>query len=171
MDSRVISGIIGGLLTAAVITYWTTRVRSSATDGTLRYGWGLAVLGACCLAFVAAAAGAFAYDVSIWTDRGEFLAVIFIIVFFGIGSIYSFGEFFFVRGSYDDDGIEFYTPWTGNKQEKWRDLQSIKFNATLSWYVLYFRTDNTIRLSTFLSGHQGALSVVAALGYTIESPQ
>lgn len=169
MDSRILSGIIGGLLTAAVITYWTTRVREGATDGTLRYGWGLAVLGGFCLVFVALAAGAFVFDDNIRTDRGEMFAVIGLIAGFGLGCIYSFGEYFFVRGSYDDDGIEFYTPWTGHKKEKWRDLQSVRFNATLSWYVLYFRTDNTIRLSTFLSGHQGVLSVVAARGFTTES--
>jgi hypothetical protein len=52
MSSSVISGLIGGLVSVAIVTYISAKVRGSAGQGTLRYGSWLVVLGSSCLAFV-----------------------------------------------------------------------------------------------------------------------
>lgn len=168
MDSSVISGLVGGAIAVALVTYLSARVRNARADGSLRYGWGVLLLGVACLAIVGVAIVAFFIDENVWTDRGEFIAVIGLIVGFGLGAVYSFGEYFFVRGNFDDEGIEFYSPWTGSKKEKWDDLRSAKFNGSLSWYVLRFRSGKTIRLSSLLSGHGGVLAKLQELGYQLD---
>lgn len=167
MDSSIISGLIGGAISVVLVGYLSTRVRNTLADGMLRYGWGIFLLGCVCLALVGFAIGAFFYDNDVWTDRGEFLAVIGLIIGFGLGAIYSFGEYFLVRGNYDDQGIEFYTPWTGQKSEKWHNLRSVKFSGSMSWYVLRFKDGRTIRLSSLLSGHGGVLSKLEGMGHTL----
>ena len=124
------------------------------------------MLGLSCLAIVGFAIGAFFYDNDVWTDRREFFAFIALIVGFGLGAVYCLVEYFSVHGEYDDQGIEFHTPWTGTK--KWRDLQSAKFNASMSWYVLKFRSGVTIRLSNMLSGHGGVIQRIGRLGFDVE---
>ena len=134
----------------------------------LRWGWGLIVLGSLCLAIVGLAVGAFFYDDNIWTDRGEFFAWVGLLVGFGAAAVYCFAEYFLVRGTYDDRGIEFYTPWTGLKAEKWEDLQSAEFSALMNWYVLKFHDGKTIRLSNMLSGHGGVIARIEQLGLEVE---
>lgn len=164
MDSSIMSGLIGGVVSVALVTYLSYRLRAQPADGTLRWGWGLILLGSCCLAFVGLAVSAFFYDDNLQTDKGELLAAVGLIVGFGLGATYCFAEYFLVRGTYDDQGVEFYTPWTGSKVEKWQDLQAVKFNAQMSWYVLQFKSGKTIRLSTMLSGHGGVIEQLDQLG-------
>ena len=45
-------------------------------------------------------------------------SIVGLIVGFGLGAAYCFAEYFFTRGSYDNDGIDFRTPWTGRKTER-----------------------------------------------------
>jgi hypothetical protein len=122
------------------------------------------VLGFCCLAFVALAFSALFVDANVWEDGGELFAVIGLIVGFGSGAGYCFAEYFLTRGIYDDEGIDFYTPWTGRKAERWSDLVGVELNAQMSWYVLTFRSGNKIRISTMLSGHDGMLAVLEHKG-------
>ena len=168
MDSSIISGLIGGLITVVLVTYVSARLRSHPTDGSLRWGWGLVLLGLSCLAIVGFAIGAFFYDNDLRTYWGELFAVIALVVGFGFGAVYCLVEYFSVHGEYDDQGIEFHTPWTGTKNEKRRDLQSVEFNASMSWYVLEFRSGATIRLSNMLSGHGGVIQRVGRLGFDVE---
>jgi len=114
------------------------------------------------------AVSAFFYDNDVWTDRSEFVAVIGLIVGFGVGALLCFADYFVVRGTYDDQGIEFRTPWTGTKVERWSDLQSVKFSTQMSWYVLKFRSGKIIRLSTLLSGHGGVLKKLDQMEFDLE---
>lgn len=164
MNSSVISGLIGGLVSVAICSYISAKVRGFAEQGTLRWGAWLVVLGFCCLAFVAFAFAALFIDADVWVDRGELFAVIALIVGFGSGAGYCFAEYFLTRGSYDDNGIDFYTPWTGPKAERWSDLRGVELNAQMSWYVLTFRSGNKIRISTMLSGHGGILALLEQKG-------
>ena len=76
MDSSIISGLIGGAISVALVTYLSSRIRTASADGQLRYGWGLALLGWCCMAIVAFAGWAFFHDQNVWEDKGEFVAFI-----------------------------------------------------------------------------------------------
>ena len=162
MSSSILSGLIGGLASVAICSYISAKVRGSAEQGALRYGAWLVVLGWCCLAFVGFAVWALFYDLDVWERSSELLSVIGLIVGFGVGAAYCFGEYFFTRGIYDRDGIDLSTPWTGRKTESWNDLVAVDFNATANWFVLTFRSGNKVRLSTMLSGHGGVLDVLHA---------
>jgi len=164
MDSSVLSGLIGGMASVAICSYISAKVRGSAQPGTLRWGAWLVVLGFCCLAFVALAFSALFIDADVWEDRGELFAVIGLIVGFGSGAAYCFAEYFLTRGSYDDHGIDFYTPWSGRKTERWSDLGGVELNAQMSWYALTFRSGNKIRISTMLGGHGGVLAMLEQKG-------
>jgi len=168
MGSSVISGLIGGLAAVAICTYISAKVRGAAEPGALRYGAWLVVLAWCCLAFVALAVWALFYDVDVWEKRSELFSVIGLIVGFGCGAGYCFAEYFGTRGTYDDEGIDFRTPWTGRKRERWNDFAELAFNAQASWHVLTFRSGNKIRISSLLSGHGGILSLLAARGFLLD---
>jgi hypothetical protein len=164
MESSVIAGLIGGLASVAICSYISTKVRGSAAPGALRFGAWLAVLAWCCLAFAGLAAAALFYDLDVWQKRSELIAVVGLIVGFGAGAAYCFAEYFGTRGTYDENGIDFSTPWTGRKVERWSDLVSLAFNAQASWYELTFRSGNKVRMSALLGGHGGVLSLLEGRG-------
>lgn len=168
MDAGAVSGMIGGAVTFAVLAIWSAKVRDQSSNGCLQWGWGLLLLGLCCLAFAGFAFAAFFYDADIWTDRGEFLAVIALVVGFGAATVLCFVDDFVVRGKYDDQGIEFRTPWTGTKVEKWSDLQSVEYSPHMGWYVLTFRSGKVIRLSMLLSGHGDVIETLDNMGFQVE---
>ncbi len=111
--------------------------------------WLLAIA---CLAF------AVLPGIALFSDpEKQFWPKLALLVGFGIGAIYCFGEVALVRGTYDQEGIEFYTPWTGKKKERWKDLESAELNDWCSWYTLTFKSGSRIRLSRYLGGHMSAL--------------
>jgi hypothetical protein len=169
MGSSIVSGLIGGLASVVICAYISAKVRGSAEHGTLRFGSWLVVLAWCCLALAALAASAFFIDADVWHDRGELLAVIGLIVGFGSGAGYCFAEYFLTRGSYDDCGIDFYTPWTGRKTERWSDLAAVGFSAQSNWYVLTFRNGKVIRLSSLLGGHGPLLNLLEGRGFPLNA--
>jgi hypothetical protein len=167
VSSSILSGLIGGLAAVAIVTYISTKARAQAQRGSLRYGAWLVVLAWCCAAFVAVAVWALYNDLDVWQDRGELFAVVGIIVGFGSGAAYCFAEYFGTHGTYDDDGIDFHTPWSGWKRERWRDLGAVEFNAQASWYVLTFRSGQKVRISSLLGGHGGVLVVLEQRGFPL----
>lgn len=165
MKSIIISGLIGGIISIALCTYVSTKVRNTNKDGELKFGWFLVAVAWGCLAFVILSIYAFFYDDDAWSKPGELFSIIGIFIGFAAGAIYLFGEYFKVRGTFDEEGISFHTPWTGSKKEKWEDLKSIKFNSFTNWYVLTFNSGQRIRLSTLLSGHGSVLDLLRRKGH------
>jgi hypothetical protein len=168
MGSSIVAGLIGGLASLLICTYVSAKVRGSAEQGTLRFGAWLAVLAWCCLTFAALPVWALFHDLDVWHDRVELFSVIALIVGFGLGAAYCFGDYFLTRGTYDDDGIDFHTPWSGRKTERWSDLEKVAFNSQASWYVLTFRSGNRIRISTLIGGHGGVLRLLGAKGFPVQ---
>ena len=164
MNTSIISGIIGGVASLVICTYISKKVRDSSVNGELKFNSFIAAVAWCCLAFSVLAFCAFFFDNDVWEKRSEFFSVLGLVIGFGIGAVYCFGEYFKVHGTYNEQEIQFYTPWTGKKYEKWENLKSVKFNSTASWYVLEFRSGAKIRLSTFLSGHGKVLELVGTKG-------
>jgi len=160
----IITGTIGGLVGAAILSYVSNKVSHRSHQGQLKFGiiasatfWG-------CFAFAAVCS-----YVLLFTDFKEqdLLPLLGLVSGFGIGAVYMFGEAFKVHGSFDDEGIEFSTPWTGVKSELWKDLDSVKLNAAANWYTLVFKSGKKIRLSTLLNGHGDVLERVRTLGHDI----
>ena len=152
MDS-VVSGLVYGLLSTVVMAYVARCVGKDGRPGELGFGpfmWGLTLA---CLAFCLAPVIATDY----FGDETEFWPKATLFLLFGAAAIGGFCEAAFVRGRFDRHGIQFHTPWTGTKRERWKDLVSIELDARCSWYVLTFRSGKVIRLSTYLTGHLAAL--------------
>jgi hypothetical protein len=164
LGSSIVSGLIGGLVSLALCAYISSKVRGAAQPGTLRYGTWLVVLAWCCVAFVGFAMSAFFYDRNVWEDPTELWSVVGLIAGFGLAAVYCFGEFFATRGAYDDNGIDFHTPWTGRKTERWDDLNEVAFNSQASWFVLTFRSGRKVRISTLIGGHGDVLALLDARG-------
>lgn len=156
--SAIASGLLGGAIAVALTTYLAGKVGRAGPPGQLRFGafmWGLGV--ACILfsLFPVAATVLAGHDKDFW-------AKVLLFVGFAVGGIYCLMEAALVRGTFDDEGIRFKTPWTGEKTGKWRDLASVEFNASCSWYTLTFRSGAKIRLSSYLRGHASALDAAAS---------
>lgn len=161
--SSIISGLIGGAISVLLTIYIARRVGRGASPGKLRFGIVLWVLAVACLVFALVPMALHLF----FGHEGQVSARLFLLLGFGFAAIYCFGEAAFVSGTYNDEGIEFFTPWTGLKKEKWSDLVSIEFNSWFSWYTLRFRSGKRIRLSRYLSGH---LSLLDLLGYGNDVP-
>jgi|EndMetStandDraft_4_1072995.scaffolds.fasta_scaffold23858_5 hypothetical protein len=150
----IISGFVGGLIAVLFTAFVARRVGKGGEPGQLRYGafmWGLAA--ACLvLAFLPVAATLAGNEKELWAKAALFVG-------FGFGAAYSFGEAALVRGSFDDQGIQFRTPWTGVKNENWRDLRSVEFVGSCSWYTLSFANGKKVRLSQYLQGHLSAVEL------------
>lgn len=168
MNTSMISGVLGGLIASAFVVYASARSRRPLANGELRFGWLLGLVGLGCSLLAGLAGSAFFVDNDVWTDRGEFIAVVSLLVGFGLGAIYTFAEYFLVRGRADNDGIELRTPWTGRKTEKWQDLLQAAFNPQTSWYVLEFKSGTRIRVSSLLSGHGAVLDQLAKRGIHLD---
>jgi len=153
--SAIVSGLIGAAVSVALTAYVASRVGKSAVQGQLRFGKFMWILGLACLALslLPIALTLFAHhDKEFWAKMALFIG-------FGAGAVYSFGEAAFVHGTFDEEGITFFTPWTGRKIEKWKDLESVEMNDWCSWYTLTFKSGKKVRLSTYLSGHLSALEM------------
>ena len=155
--SAVVSGLIGGVVAALLTTYVAKRVGKAGAPGQLKYGPFLWVLGVACLGFallpiLSTLAG----------HNREFWAKFALTICFGLGGLYCLAEAALVRGSFNDEGIVFSTPWTGLKDERWKDLTAVEFNAWCYWYVLTFKSGKKIRLSQYLGGHVSALEMAEA---------
>lgn len=156
LGSRAIVGAIAAALTTSLLAYYARRVGRAAEPGRLNFGGLMWVLG-----FGALSLALLPVDAA-YNDKEPWAVVMFLV--FAIMAIYWLGDAALVRGTYDREGIEFSTPWTGMKREKWRDLRSVELNVNGGWYALKFRSGSTIRLSKMLKGHQSALEMAQSRG-------
>tara|TARA_Y200000002_G_scaffold309673_1_gene266186 strand:+ start:186 stop:770 length:585 start_codon:yes stop_codon:yes gene_type:complete len=165
LDSGISSGIIGGIAAVIIGTIITKMAKKKTTNGELRHGLFILILAIACLAFSLFAAWAYFYDEDVHVKTSELIAVLGLFFGFGIAAFACFAEYFKVRGKFDSEQIEFYTPWTGHKKERWNDLVSAKFNASMYWYTFQFKSGKKIRLSSYLSGHGEVLNLVKERGF------
>jgi hypothetical protein len=150
----IISGLIGGFIAILLTAYVANRVGKGGKPGQLRYGALMWVLAVACfgLAFLPVASTLAGHDKEFWVKAA-------LVVGFGLASAYCFCEAALVRGRFDDQGIQFHTPWTGTKTQSWRDIKSVDFVGSCSWYTLTFASGKKIRLSQYLQGHASAVEM------------
>ncbi len=158
-------GLITGTITVFVITYFTKRATYAAQEGELKFGLFMKGLGLVCLLFSVVPFVVFLTGYYQVDKPGETIALIGLTIGFGIGAIYALAEGFFVKGTYDDTGIVFSTPWSGKKNERWNDLESINYNGWCYWYILKFKSGKVVRLSSYLGGHGYLLDFLQDRGH------
>jgi len=91
-----------------------------------------------------------------------------IIIPIAIAGVYYTVELIKVRGEYDSDVIFFYTPWSGEKKEKWEDLIHVTRNNYIGWHKLTFISGKTIILSSLLVNHSRVIHHLRNLGHYVE---
>lgn len=158
--------IVGTLFLRSIVA----RAWAAQTHGRLEYGAWVASIGALSLFWVAFAAWALAFDEVVSEQPSEFWSAIGLIVGFGASATYCFGEYFGVRGTYDEAGICIKSPWTGRKSAAWGNLKSVDFNRRIGGYTLVFEDDMKIRLSLGLRGVSGLAATLNRLGFDVELP-
>lgn len=166
MESWITSGLIGGLSAFVVGAIFTGAAKRKTTNGKLKHGLIILILALACLAFSLFSVWVFFYEENIYEQTSDLIAVCGLFFGFGIAALACFAEFLKVRGSFDADGIEFHTPWTGSKKENWDDLVSAKFNSSMCWYSLKFKSGKKVRLSSYLLGHGEVLAILKERGYS-----
>lgn len=157
--------IITAVIIVITIYYLKEKAPYASKNGELKYGllmkgFGLVTLLFSVVPFVILLIGNYQVD-----KPGETKALVGITIGFGLGAIYTITEGFFVKGNFDNKSINFTTPWTGAKHEKWEDLQSIKFDRISYWHVLKFNDGKIIRISSYLGGHKYLLDLLRKKGY------
>lgn len=167
MDSSIISGLVGGLIAVVIGTLVTRAARRKNTNGKLKHGLLIFILALACMAFSIFAAWMFFYDEDVHQETSEFVSVLLLFFGFGMAALACFAEYFKVSGNFDSNEIDFYTPWTGSKKERWDDLVSAEFNGSMSWYTFQFKSGKKVRLSTYLQGHGEVLDIVRERGFDL----
>lgn len=160
MERNIIIGLVAGLAAALLCAYIEKNARKSNKKGRLEFGVSMLLLAFSCLFFVLLSSFIFFKKTVLDDAISQVLALVLLFVGFGISAIYCFGEYFKTRGTFDNTGIYFHTPWTGDKSEKWGDLQSIEHNSWGNWYVLTFKSGDKIRLSNLIHGHGEILKIL-----------
>ena len=164
---EVFRGIITTVVTVFVISYLIRESLYAAQEGELKFGLFMKGLGLVCLLFSAGSFFVLVTENYQVQKPGETAALLALIIGFGIAAIYTLGEAFLVKGSYDETSIRFSTPWTGSKYKQWDDLESVGFNDLCYWYVLTFKSGKVVRLSSFLAGHGFLLGHLQSRGYDV----
>jgi len=105
-----------------------------------------------------------------FTDEYHSENILYTMSFIPIGMIglYYAVELIKVKGEYDSDIIFFYTPWSGEKKEKWEDLIHVTTNNYIGWHKLTFISGKTIRLSSLLVNHSKVIHHLRNLGHFVE---
>ncbi|MGJ8693995.1 MAG: hypothetical protein ACSHW0_16115 [Thalassotalea sp.] len=159
--------MIGGFVAVILGTIVTKAIKKKITNGELKYGVFILIGAIACLAFSLFAVCAFFYDDDVHEKTSELIAVLGLFSDFGLAALGCFAEYFKVKGNFNGKGIEFYTPWTGAKKEDWDDIISAKFNASMYWYTLHFKSGKKVRLSSYLLGHGEVLALLKTRGFDL----
>jgi len=159
----MISGMVGAAIAIVLLSYVSRRAAAVDTGGRLNHGlllksfaWvmTLAVLG-------------LTYVMLFVDHNGQYVPLAFLILGFGAGAVYMMGDVYRTRGTFDSNGIEFESLWTGKKTQKWSDLVEVSYNEQMYWYVLLFADGTKIRVSNQLQGHGRLLDHIQSLGKQI----
>ena len=85
-------------------------------------------------------------------------------VFLWAGAVYLIGEGHLVKGFFDAENIEFYTPWSGTKKKSWNCLVKVSHHVYNAYYALHFDDGTLIRVSDTLVGIEELKEHITTLG-------
>jgi len=71
-------------------------------------------------------------------------------------------EVFRVRHSYDDNGVDYRSPWSKHRAMRWADVSEIRWRHGMKWLDLRTAGGVVIHLSPFLSGLDGFARIALA---------
>ncbi len=160
------AGIIGGLIAAALIAFFSKKERKGSVYGEIKHGYVpiivatgalLAILGLVFLGYVT----------KVWENISDVLILLPIVLVFLVVASYSLLEYFKVKGTFDENSITFSTPWNGKKVLSWNDFEKVEVSDLAGWYVLKFKSDEKIRLSKILNGYGDVLDLLEKKGFDI----
>ena len=97
---------------------------------------------------------------SVRDEVGEYIALGGLLLFFTLGTVYSFLEYRVTKGDYDNLTISIRTPWSGYRKYRYSDITKITYNRSLQWYVLHTKSKIKMRFSEKLTGIDGLLKVL-----------
>lgn len=160
--------LILSALSHFALTIISKKISHKSINGNLKYGWFIHGLACFFLVFTIILGYVFIFKKYNFNKPGETFAIIALLLFASISTIYSFVEAFKTYGKFDKISIQFHTLWTGTKNEKWKDLVSVEFSTYLQWYNLRFKSGAIIRISNFLNGNGLVINHVKSLGYKIK---
>lgn len=143
----IITGVVGALLTGAILS-WASRGASSArTDGLLRYGGRMRAVAVGLLGI--ALFGGYAALHASWDQR-----VIAGIVGGGMlaAGLWFVVEVFAFRGRVTETHLIIRSPWRGLREVPWEAVEGYSFSEVNQWHVLHTRGYGKVRLSVFLEG-------------------
>lgn len=143
----IITGVIGAILTGAILS-WVSRGASNArTDGLLRYGGRMRAV-AVGLLGIALFIGCAALNAS--PDQRVIAGIV------GGGAIASglwfVVEVFAFRGRMTETHLIVRSPWRGVREVPWEAIEGYTFSETNQCHGLHARGYAKVRLSVFLEG-------------------
>lgn len=69
-------------------------------------------------------------------------------------------NYFFVRGSFDEEKISYYSIWRGKREEKWDDLIELYIDKDETYFDLTFESGTKIRISILIKGYMDVLKTI-----------
>ena len=82
----------------------------------------------------------------------ERLPVVLLVVMFPAIALPLVVEFFRVRHRYDDQSLEFRSPWSKPRRIAWVDVQSVRWRRFVKWFDIKTNTGVVIHLTPWLAG-------------------
>ncbi len=150
--SKIIQHVITFALTALLMVWLVSTVayiaKQERGNKILYYGNGMKMTGIISLVFWIAL-----ITIMLLTSKHDNFWPLMLFLFFVLMSVVMIIEAYFVRIVYADTSITVSSPWRRDTRIiLWDEIESVRFNDTLQWYVCQTRTKGKIRLSLYLSG-------------------
>jgi hypothetical protein len=170
-SSAYLPGIAGavGAAVALPLILRTVRANAETIEGrqVLRYARPLRILvgafWACWLGLVALA---------IFMPKREagdgWIAASLVVGFFLLVFVLHI-EFFVVRVTFDESGVQTRSPWRRGRCVPWSDIIRVGFSPMAQWYTVQTREHGYIRLHLYLSGIESLLNELERRGVSVAS--
>lgn len=143
----IISGIIGALLTGAILS-WASRSASSArSDGLLRYSGRMRAVAVVLLGialFIGYAALHASPDQRLIAGAVGMTAL--------ATGVWFVVEVFSFRGRVTETHLIVHSSWRGVREVPWEAIEGYSFSDVNQWHVLHTRGYGKVRISVFLEG-------------------